>query len=155
MSLPTEPPTPPTRTTEALRSELREVNAQLESMKRAWEDEKRKLLGENAVLQDAATRLNVEVRNAKDEIRKFADAERLGEKARAGIQAVSIARWLYSSPSIYIVSCRNSTRRGGLWLSWKQNSRLSVAVCEHSLLNKPRRSERRKPSCSTCVARNL
>ncbi|KAI0664228.1 hypothetical protein C8Q70DRAFT_225129 [Cubamyces menziesii] len=87
MSLPTEPPTPPTRTTEALRSELREVNAQLESMKRAWEDEKRKLLGENAVLQDAATRLNVEVRNAKDEIRKFADAERLGEKARAGIQA--------------------------------------------------------------------
>ncbi|KAI8969366.1 hypothetical protein BD414DRAFT_503572 [Trametes punicea] len=86
MSLPTEPPTPPTRTTEALRSELKEVNSQLESMKRAWEEEKKKLLGENAVLQDAATRLNAEVHSANNEIRKYADAERLGEKARAGIQ---------------------------------------------------------------------
>ncbi|KAI0352396.1 hypothetical protein OH77DRAFT_1498058 [Trametes cingulata] len=86
MSLPTEPPTPPTRTTEALRSELKEVNVQLESMKKAWEEEKKQLLGENAVLQDAATRLDVEVRNAKDEIRKYADAERRGERARAGIE---------------------------------------------------------------------
>ncbi|KAI9064084.1 hypothetical protein FKP32DRAFT_1625808 [Trametes sanguinea] len=86
MSLPSEPPTPPTRTTEALRSELKEVNSQLEAMKKTWDEERKKLLGENAVLQDAATRLNVEVRNAKDEIRKYADAERLGEKARAGIQ---------------------------------------------------------------------
>ncbi|KAI0366979.1 hypothetical protein BV20DRAFT_951123 [Pilatotrama ljubarskyi] len=84
MSLPAEPPTPPTRTTEALRSELMEVNVQLESMKKAWEEEKKQLLGENAVLQDAATRLNVEVRNAKDEARKYADAERRGERARAG-----------------------------------------------------------------------
>ncbi|KAI0675751.1 hypothetical protein C8Q78DRAFT_964116 [Trametes maxima] len=87
MSLPAEPPTPPTRTTEALRSELKGVNQQLESMRRQWEEEKRKLLGENAVLQDAATRLNVEVRNAKDEIRKYADAGRQGDKARAGIES--------------------------------------------------------------------
>ncbi|CDO73312.1 hypothetical protein BN946_scf185008.g74 [Trametes cinnabarina] len=91
-SLPSEPPTPPTRTTEALRSELEELNTQLESMKRAWDEERKKLLGENAVLQDAATRLNVEVRHAKDEIRKYADAERLGEKARAGIQGTKAQR---------------------------------------------------------------
>ena len=89
MSMPAEPPTPPTRTTEALRAELREVNSQLDSMKTAWEDERRKLLGENAVLQDAATRLNAEDRDAKDELRKYASAERAGERARASVESVS------------------------------------------------------------------
>lgn len=89
MSLPAEPPTPPTRTTEALRSELKQVNAQLDAMRQTWEEERSKILGENAVLQDAASRLNVEVRNAKDEIRKYAEAERRGEKARAGVEGVS------------------------------------------------------------------
>ena len=88
MSLPAEPPTPPTRTSEALRSELREVNMQLDTMKCSWEDERKKLLGENAVLQDAATRLNAEVRDAKDELRKYANAERAGERARVGVQSV-------------------------------------------------------------------
>ena len=37
MSLPAEPPTPPTRTSEALRSELKEVNEQLDAMKRSWD----------------------------------------------------------------------------------------------------------------------
>ncbi|OJT11389.1 hypothetical protein TRAPUB_12084 [Trametes pubescens] len=86
MSLPAEPPTPPTRTTEALRSELKQVNAQLDAMRQTWEEERSKILGENAVLQDAASRLNVEVRNAQDEIRKYAEAERRGEKARAGVE---------------------------------------------------------------------
>ena len=90
MSLPAEPPTPPTRTSEALRTELKEVNTQLDSMKKSWEEERRKLLGENAVLQDAATRLNAEVRDAKDELRKYAHAERAGERARASIESVSI-----------------------------------------------------------------
>ncbi|KAI1790299.1 hypothetical protein LXA43DRAFT_1149321, partial [Ganoderma leucocontextum] len=81
-----EPPTPPSRTSEALRSELHEVNGQLDDMRHAWEAERGKLLGENAVLHDAATRLNAEVRDAKDEIRKYASAERAGERARAGIQ---------------------------------------------------------------------
>ncbi|OBZ74037.1 hypothetical protein A0H81_06283 [Grifola frondosa] len=83
MSLPSEPPTSPSRPTEA---DVRTFNTQLDSMKKAWEDEKSKLVGENAALQDAATRLNVEVRNAKDEIKKFVQAERTGEKARAGIE---------------------------------------------------------------------
>ncbi len=84
-----EPPTPPSRTSEALRSELREVNTQLDDMKHTWEVERKKLLGENAVLQDAATRLNTEVLDAKDEIRKYASAERAGERTRASIQDVS------------------------------------------------------------------
>ena len=49
MSLPAEPPTPPTRTSETLRAELKEVNAHLDSMRRAWEDERRKLLTQNIV----------------------------------------------------------------------------------------------------------
>ena len=80
---------PPTRNSEVLRAELREVNAQLDNMKHTRETERNKLLGENAVLQDAATRLNAEVRDAKDELRKYASAERAGERARAGIQSVS------------------------------------------------------------------
>ena len=80
----------PTRSSETLRSELREVNAQLDDMKHSWEAERRKLLGENAVLQDVATRFNAEVRDAKDELRKYASSERAGERARAGIQDVGL-----------------------------------------------------------------
>ncbi|KAL6300868.1 hypothetical protein BKA93DRAFT_500905 [Sparassis latifolia] len=87
MSLATEPPTPPTKTSEALRASLQTVNAQLASMKKAWDQEKRKLLGEKAVLQDAAKRLNLEVREAKNEIQRFAETERAGEKARADIKS--------------------------------------------------------------------
>ena len=81
-----EPPTPPSRTSEALRSEIREVKTKLDDMKHTWEVESKKLLGENDVLQDAATRLNKEVLDAKDEIRKYASAERAGELTRAIIQ---------------------------------------------------------------------
>ena len=89
MSLPAEPPTPPTRTSEALRSELKEVNEQLDAMKRSWEQERKKILGENAVLQDAATKLNADMRNAQDELRKYASAERASERTRASLQNVS------------------------------------------------------------------
>ncbi|KII85948.1 hypothetical protein PLICRDRAFT_114966 [Plicaturopsis crispa FD-325 SS-3] len=82
-SLPTNPPTPPTKTSEALRANLQSVNAQLDNMKRQWEEEKRQLLGEKAVLQDAADKLNHQVRVAKDEVKK---TERAGEKARVGLQ---------------------------------------------------------------------
>ncbi|CCM02679.1 uncharacterized protein FIBRA_04784 [Fibroporia radiculosa] len=85
-SLLSEPPTPPTKTSEALRANLREVTSQLASMKKTWQEEKRQLLGEKAVLQDATTRLNAEVRDAKNEVRKLVETERAGEKARAGIQ---------------------------------------------------------------------
>ncbi|KAI0788909.1 hypothetical protein C8Q75DRAFT_879628 [Abortiporus biennis] len=86
ISLPSNPPTPPTKTSEKLRSDLRAVNDHLASMKQQWETERRKLLGENAVLQDAAQRLNAEVRNAKSEIQRYADSERAGERSKAAVQ---------------------------------------------------------------------
>lgn len=85
--LPSEPPTPPTRTSEALKSDLRNVNSQLSSMKREWESERQQLIAEKGVLQDVANKLN-------DKIRTFtADAAK--EKSnqahhRSDIQAVSV-----------------------------------------------------------------
>ncbi|KAJ3553173.1 hypothetical protein NM688_g3757 [Phlebia brevispora] len=81
-----EPPTPPTRTSEKLRADLEAVNSQLASMKKQWEQERRKLVGDNAVLQDATSRLNAEVRQAKNEIQRYVDSERASERAKAGIQ---------------------------------------------------------------------
>lgn len=89
-NLPTEPPTPPTKTSEALRANLKSVNSQLETMKKEWEDERRQLVGEKAVLQDATNRLNVQVRSAEEEVRKVAESERVGEQMRVGIQGVRI-----------------------------------------------------------------
>lgn len=53
-----------------------------------WEEERRQLVGEKAVLQDVANRLNVQVRSAKEDARKVAESERAGEQKRAGIQGV-------------------------------------------------------------------
>ncbi|KAJ7781957.1 hypothetical protein DFH07DRAFT_1017858, partial [Mycena maculata] len=83
-SLPSEPPTPPTRTSEALRADLHSVNSHLAKMKKQWEEEKQKLLGEKAVLQDAANRLNVKVRTAEEEVRMVAETKKAGEKLRVG-----------------------------------------------------------------------
>ena len=88
MSLISEPPTPPTRTSEALRAQLQQVNAQLATMKQQWDDEKKELLGENAVLQDAAHRLNTEIRDTKKELKRLADTGKAGEHARASVQEV-------------------------------------------------------------------
>ena len=78
-SISSEPLTSPTRTSEKLRADLEAVNAQLASMKKQWDEERRKLVGDNAALQDAAKRLNAEVRQAKNE----------SEKTKAGMQGVS------------------------------------------------------------------
>ncbi|OCH84115.1 hypothetical protein OBBRIDRAFT_891971 [Obba rivulosa] len=85
-SLPSHPPTPPTKSTEALRASVEALNVQLVSMKKAWDEEKRTLLGEKAVLQDTANKLNAKVRDVNIELQKHIDAERAGEKARAGMQ---------------------------------------------------------------------
>ena len=50
-------------------------------MKKQWETEKKQLLGEKAVLQDAAKRLNLQIRTAKEEVKT--------ERARSGSQSVS------------------------------------------------------------------
>lgn len=82
------PPTPLIKTSEALRVELQNVNAQLDTMRKQWQDEKRQLLGEKAVLQDTANRMNLEVRNAKQEVRKAIEAERESRRSRADTQGV-------------------------------------------------------------------
>lgn len=56
-------------------------------MKRQWDEEKRKLLGDQAALKDAANRLNQEVKEAKERI---AEKSRAGEKAKAGVQEVRL-----------------------------------------------------------------
>jgi uncharacterized protein (DUF3084 family) len=86
--LPSEPPTPPTRTSETLRANLHSMNAHLESMKAQWEEEKGKLLGEKAALQDAAKRLNLEVRTVKHETKRITETDRASEKLKAGVEGV-------------------------------------------------------------------
>ncbi|KAJ6514991.1 hypothetical protein C8R47DRAFT_1190230 [Mycena vitilis] len=85
--LPSEPPTPPTRTSEALRSDLHSVNSHLAKMKKQWEEEKQKLIGEKAVLQDAANRLNVQVHKAEEEVKMVAETKKAGEKLRVGVES--------------------------------------------------------------------
>ncbi|KAG1734078.1 uncharacterized protein EDB91DRAFT_620776 [Suillus paluster] len=87
--LPSNPPTPPTKTSEALRLDLQAVNKELDTMKQRWEEEKRHLLGEKAVLQDAANRMHVEVRSAKDEAKRAAEASR---RSRADSREVERAK---------------------------------------------------------------
>jgi hypothetical protein len=58
-------------------------------MQKEWKKEKRQLLGEKAVLEDAANRLNAQVRDAKEEVKRITETGRAGEKMRAGSQGVS------------------------------------------------------------------
>lgn len=81
-----EPPTPPSRTTEVLRQNLQAVNEELAELKAQWKEEKKQLVSEKAVLQDAANRLNAQV---KEEARRLAETERKGEKKRMTVENVS------------------------------------------------------------------
>jgi hypothetical protein len=99
-SLPTEPPTPPTKTSEALRVNLRSVNLHLEEMKEKWANEKRELLGEKAVLQDAAKRLNSQIREVKGEASKAAELQRAESRNRQDGEAVSLSFLLYHNKNI-------------------------------------------------------
>ncbi|KAJ6581666.1 hypothetical protein B0H19DRAFT_929437 [Mycena capillaripes] len=114
-SLPSEPPTPPTRTSEALRADLHSVNSHLAKMKKQWEEEKQKLLGEKAVLQDAANRLNVKVHKAEEEVRMVAETKKAGEKLR--ISELEEARRIISELETDLKSERSRLRT----LSTEQN----------------------------------
>lgn len=96
--LPTEPPTPPTRTSEALKANLSTVVSQLDTLKQQWTAEKQHLLGEKAVLKDAAKRLNAQIRNAKDEIQN--------ERAKAGSQGVSMFLFQRVTPDLFSTGTR-------------------------------------------------
>ena len=65
------------KTVEALKTELRSVNKELTLMNKQWQEEKRKLLGDKAVLQDAANRLNTQMRDAE---KRAGENERVGER---------------------------------------------------------------------------
>lgn len=88
LSLSSDLPTPPSKTSEALRANLQAVNQQLAGMKKQWDDERKQLLGEKAVLQDAAHKLNLQVLNAQAEVQRISQTERAGQKARATVESV-------------------------------------------------------------------
>lgn len=58
-------------------------------MKEHWEREKRQLLGEKAILQDTAHRLNLQVRSAQDEAKWSTENGKAAQKAKVSVQAVS------------------------------------------------------------------
>ena len=61
-------------------------------MKKEWHEERRRLLGDNAVLKDAASRLNHQMQDAKEQAEK---KERQHEKARNGV--LDVWFFLFSS----------------------------------------------------------
>jgi chromosome segregation ATPase len=77
----------PVKSSESLKAELQAVNKELASMKKQWREEKRQLLGDNAVLKDAANRLNHQIRDAKERVEQ---TERRSEKTRSGVLGVWI-----------------------------------------------------------------
>lgn len=74
--LPSNLSSPATSSGEAFQVDLQNVYAQLDAMKEEWQEEKRRLLGEKAVLEDEANRIKMEARNAKEEFRRASDANR-------------------------------------------------------------------------------
>ncbi|KAG7094132.1 hypothetical protein E1B28_007744 [Marasmius oreades] len=85
--LPSEPPTPPTRTSEALKANLRSVNDQLAQMKKQWDDEKRQLQGDKDVLQDAADRLNIQIRETREEVNRASERQKADSHLRQDLQS--------------------------------------------------------------------
>jgi|HubBroStandDraft_3_1064219.scaffolds.fasta_scaffold712639_2 hypothetical protein len=79
----------PAKTSENLKDELRAVNRELASMKKQWHEERRQLLGDNAVLKDAADRLHLQIQDVKERAKQ---KDRTHEKARTGVLGV----WLPS-----------------------------------------------------------
>lgn len=73
-SLPSEPPTPTTKSSEALKAQLQVANAGLERLMREMED-----------LQANNKRLNVKIKETREESRKVS----AGERTKSNIQAVN------------------------------------------------------------------
>ena len=120
-NLPTEPPTPPTRTSEALKANLQSVNTHLDELKRQWEAERKKLVGEKAVLEDAASRLHNHVKDTRDDTRRVAESNRAIERAKINAQTVSqlVRDWVFALTwRLY----RNWTKPSEPSPSLKQNS---------------------------------
>ena len=102
-----EPPTPPTRTSEALKANLRAVNDHLEELKTQWEEEKTRLLGEKAVLEDAAGRLNFQIKNTKADMKRASEGARSLATAKTNVQDVSTRVDSVECFLIVHIACRN------------------------------------------------
>ncbi|EIW75087.1 hypothetical protein CONPUDRAFT_169516 [Coniophora puteana RWD-64-598 SS2] len=74
---------------DALTAELQAVNVQLRDLQKEWQREKEELLGENAVLQDAAERLNNQVRTA---MKRAASIEKASLKTKESQSELDKAR---------------------------------------------------------------
>jgi hypothetical protein len=72
----------PAKTPEVLKEEVKAVNRELTLMKKGWHEERRQLLGDNAVLKDATNRLNLQMQEAEQ---RAEQKERRHEKARNGV----------------------------------------------------------------------
>ena len=145
------PPTPLIKSSEALRLELQNVHTQLDIMKKQWQDEKRQLLGEKGVLQDAANRMNIEVRSAKQEARKAVEAERESRRSRVDTQGVR------NSPmglrgNLHRLVCRRLTRRRRSLLILRQNCRQNGCVSERCPLNRSAYNAKLERSLDNCNA---
>lgn len=115
---------PSARPSEMLRSELREVNTQLQSMKVQWEKEKRQLLGEKAALQDAAEKLSTKVRDSEV---KAAKAEASAQKVRTGADDVS---YRTTHPKIMLnIRNRSLRKQRQRSQSLRMSSRLNAPAC--------------------------
>lgn len=65
------------------------MNTELVDLKKKWEEEKKQLVNEKAVLKDTANRLNAQVKNAHKEAKRLVDTERTGERKRLTVESVS------------------------------------------------------------------
>jgi hypothetical protein len=110
--------TPPSKSPESLKAELRGVNKELTLMKRQWQEEKRRLLGDKAVLQDTANKLNAQMR----------DAERRAKEKEGTVERV---RGLQACPRHLILTfdCRSSKTRGGPSPSLRTSFKASATGC--------------------------
>ena len=77
-------------------------------MKVQWEREKKQLLGEKALLQDTAHKLNLQVRSAQDEAKRYAENGKVAQKAKVSVQAVSLIVSV-SRCGHYLIACGPAT----------------------------------------------
>jgi hypothetical protein len=108
----------PAKTSESIKEEVKVVNRELTLMKKEWDKERRQLLGHNAVLKDAANRLNLQMQDAQELAEQ---KERRHEKARNGVLDVWFSIILFvgcfsNSSNFY----RSWTRRNGQLGIWKR-----------------------------------
>jgi hypothetical protein len=123
-----EPPTPPTRTSEALKANLRAVNDHLEELKTQWEEEKTRLLGEKAILEDAAGRLNFQIKNTKADMKRASEGARSIATAKTNVQDVSTRVDSMECFLIVHITCRNLTKPRKRLLFLRRNSAQSGLV---------------------------